>query len=112
MLVITKSVDTPARSSSERYRDLSPIEAKLSATSTDARGYLELTLAMDDFDRSSAVAEASALVGDRNQALEYLEQGYSDGDSELLFTIRNPALDSLRPDPRFKDLMRRLGLPK
>ena len=40
------------------------------------------------------------------------EKAYSDGDSELLFVIRFPALDPLRSDPRFKDLMRRLGLPE
>jgi predicted deacetylase len=58
------------------------------------------------------VAVAAALAGDRNQAFEYLEKAYADGDSELLFVIRFPALDPLRSDPRFKDLMRRLGLPE
>ena len=69
-------------------------------------------MAMDDSDRSAAVAVASALAGNRDQAFEYLEKAYSDGDSELLFVIRFPALDQLRSDPRFKDLMRRLGLPE
>ena len=82
------------------------------SASADAKGYLALTLAMDDSDRSAAVAVAAALAGDRNQAFEYLEKAYSDGDSELLFVIRFPALDQLRSDPRFKDLMRRLGLPE
>jgi tetratricopeptide (TPR) repeat protein len=78
----------------------------------DAKGYLALTLAMSNSDRSAAVAVAAALAGDRNQAFEYLEKAYSDGDSELLFVIRFPALDQLRSDPRFKDLMRRLDLPE
>jgi serine/threonine protein kinase/tetratricopeptide (TPR) repeat protein len=82
------------------------------SASPDAKGYLALTLAMDDSRRSAAVAVAAALAGDRKQAFEYLEKAYSDGDSELLFVIRFPALDPLRSDPRFKDLMRRLGLPE
>ncbi len=82
------------------------------SASPDANGYLALTLAMDDSDRSAAVAVAAALAGDRKQAFEYLEKAYSDGDSELLFVIRFPAMDPLRSDPRFKDLLRRLGLPE
>jgi predicted Zn-dependent protease len=82
------------------------------SASADAKGYLELTMAMDDSGRSAAVAVASALAGDRDQAFEYLEKAYSDQDSELLFVIRYPALDPLRSDSRFKDLMRHLGLPE
>ena len=80
--------------------------------SEDAKGYLQLTLRLEGSDRSTAAAVASALVGNRDQAFEYLEKAYSDGDNELLIGIRYPALDSLRSDPRFADLMRRLGLPQ
>ena len=82
------------------------------SASPDANGFLALSLAMDDYDRSAAVAVAAALAGDRKQAFEYLEKAYSDGDSELLFVIRFPAMDPFRSDPRFKDLLRRLGLPE
>ncbi len=82
------------------------------SASRDAKGYLALTLAMDSSDRSAAAAVAAALAGNREQAFEYLEKAYSDGDSELLFVVRFPAMDQLRSDPRFKDLMRRLGLPE
>jgi len=58
------------------------------------------------------VAVASAISGDRDQAFEYLEKAYSDGDNELLIVIRYPALDPIRSDPRYADLMRRLGLPE
>jgi tetratricopeptide (TPR) repeat protein len=85
---------------------------KPAAVSPDAKGYLELTKQMFDSDRSAAVAVSSALAGDREQAFQYLEKAYADGDSELLFVIRYPALDSLRSDPRFKDLLRRLELPE
>jgi hypothetical protein len=80
--------------------------------SEDAKGYLQLTLRLEGSDRSTAAAVAAALVGNRDEAFEYLEKAYSDGDNELLIGIRYPALDSLRSDPRFADLMRRLGLPQ
>jgi eukaryotic-like serine/threonine-protein kinase len=80
--------------------------------SEDAKGYLQLTLRLEGSDRSTAAAVAAALAGNRDMAFEYLEKAYSDGDNELLIGIRYPALDSLRSDSRFADLMRRLGLPE
>jgi predicted Zn-dependent protease len=80
--------------------------------SDDAKGYLQRILRLEGSDRSSAAAVAAALAGNRDMAFEYLEKAYSDGDNELLIAIRYPALDSLRSDSRFADLMRRLGLPE
>jgi hypothetical protein len=82
--------------------------------SANAKGYRDLTFTFpsEDADAFSAVAVASAISGDRDQAFEYLEKAYSDGDDELLLVIRFPALDSLRSDPRYADLTRRLGLPE
>jgi eukaryotic-like serine/threonine-protein kinase len=79
--------------------------------SDDAKGYLQLTLRLEGADRSTAAAVAAALAGNRDQAFEYLEKAYAEGDDELLIAIRYPALDSLRSDPRYADLMHRLGLP-
>jgi serine/threonine protein kinase/Tfp pilus assembly protein PilF len=95
----------------DAVNELRHIIPKPTAVSSDAKGFVELAKQMDDYDRSAAVAVAAALAGDRDQAFEYLEKAYADGDSELLFVIRYPALDSLRSDARFKDLMRRLNLP-
>jgi serine/threonine protein kinase/tetratricopeptide (TPR) repeat protein len=80
--------------------------------SSDAKGYLQLILLLNGTDRSTAAAVASALLGDRDHAFQYLEKAYADGDNELLIGIRYPALDPLRSDPRYKDLMRRLALPE
>jgi serine/threonine protein kinase len=86
--------------------------AKPTPVSSDAKGYLQLILLLNGTDRSTAAAVASALLGDRDRAFQYLEKAYADGDSELLIGIRYPALDPLRSDPRYKDLMRRLALPE
>jgi eukaryotic-like serine/threonine-protein kinase len=80
--------------------------------SSDAKGYLQLILRMQGTDVSAAAAVAAALLGDRDQAFQYLEKAYADGDNELLIGIRYPALDPLRSDPRYKDLMHRLDLPE
>jgi TolB-like protein/Tfp pilus assembly protein PilF len=96
----------------EAVSELRKIFAKPISVSDDAKGYRDLTMTMEDSDRSAAVAVASALYGDREQAFRYLEKAYVDGDNELLFAVRHPALDSLRSDSRFADLMRRLGLPE
>jgi TolB-like protein/DNA-binding winged helix-turn-helix (wHTH) protein/Flp pilus assembly protein TadD len=49
-------------------------------------------------------------VGDRDQAFAWFEKAYAD-HSNLLTSLKvNPAYDALREDPRFQDLMRRVGL--
>ena len=81
-------------------------------TSADAKGYLECEMAHKGGLQSGAVAVAYAASGDRDHAFEYLEKAYADEDIELLIVIRSPAFDSLRSDPRYKNLMKRLGLPE
>jgi serine/threonine protein kinase/tetratricopeptide (TPR) repeat protein len=76
----------------------------------DAKGYLAMAMAMDDADRTASIAIASALAGNKEQAFQYLEKAYADGDSELLFAVRLPALDSLHSDPRFAEFLRKMGL--
>jgi predicted Zn-dependent protease len=96
----------------EAVSELQKVVAKPGYWSADAKSYHDLMLALRGTDRSAAMAAAAAISGDRNQAFEYLEKAYSDADDELLIVIRYPALDPLRSDPRYADLMRRLGLPE
>jgi len=82
--------------------------------SADAKGYSDLTvLALKKFgDWKADAAVTYVLEGDRDKAFEYMNAALSDQSSEIIMTIRFPALDPLRSDPRFVDLMRRLGLPQ
>jgi predicted Zn-dependent protease len=82
--------------------------------SADAKGYNKLSLARlpKQEDWQAYVAMTFALSGDRNKAFEYLEKAFSGQDTNLLLCIRFPALDPLRSDPRYADLMHRLGLPE
>jgi serine/threonine protein kinase/Tfp pilus assembly protein PilF len=50
-------------------------------------------------------------LGDRDRAMEYLEKSYQEHSHWLMYLHMDPGMDSLRPDPRFQDLLRRVGLP-
>jgi tetratricopeptide (TPR) repeat protein len=58
------------------------------------------------------IAVAYALAGERGKAFENLETAYKSEDTELMACIRFPAFDSLHSDPRWGDLLRRVGLPQ
>jgi tetratricopeptide (TPR) repeat protein len=54
-----------------------------------------------------------ALLGDKEQTLEWLERAYQNREGQGLRWINSdPRLDSLRPEPRFQDLVRRVGLSR
>jgi TolB-like protein len=57
-------------------------------------------------------AEIYIGLGDKEQALSSLEKAYVDRSMLLTFLKVDPELDSLHSDPRFKDLVRRVGLPQ
>jgi tetratricopeptide (TPR) repeat protein len=50
-------------------------------------------------------------LGEKEQALQWLEKSFAKHNPEMAFLKLNPALDSLRSDPRFADLVRRMGIP-
>jgi hypothetical protein len=47
---------------------------------------------------------------EKAQAIEWLEKAYEERDPNLHSGGIEPDWDSLHPDPRFQDLLRRLGL--
>jgi len=49
-------------------------------------------------------------LGDRNSAFQWLEKAYQERTMRIQ-ELPDPIFDSLRSDPRFRDLMRRIGLP-
>jgi len=57
------------------------------------------------------VAVAWSVLGDIERAFEYLEQAYSDHDPVMVFLNVQPEFDALHADPRFKDLVHRIGIP-
>jgi serine/threonine protein kinase/tetratricopeptide (TPR) repeat protein len=50
-------------------------------------------------------------AGQKDQAFEWLEKSYQQHSPELIWLGVWPSWESLRTDPRYKDLLRRVGLP-
>ena len=81
--------------------------------SPDAKGYRDLAQArFSKPDSMTWVAMAMAVTGERNKAFDYLDKALSNQEIEVVLCIRYPSLDPIRSDPRYADLMRRLGLPE
>jgi adenylate cyclase len=53
-----------------------------------------------------------ALAGDRERTLDWLERAYELHDPNMPYISTIPHFDLVRDDPRFKDLLRRMNLPK
>src|SRR5262249_8316669 len=56
------------------------------------------------------MAPLYAQLGDREQAFLCLEKAYENRESYLVTILVDPELDPLRSDPRFDDLLHRIGL--
>ena len=51
-------------------------------------------------------------LGDKEGAFQTLERAYAAHDIQLQALNVDPHYDALRSDPRFQDLVRRVGLPQ
>ena len=58
------------------------------------------------------VAEACARVGDKECAFQWLEKGFQERDGLMINLKVEPVFDGLHGDPRFTDLVRRIGIPQ
>lgn len=58
------------------------------------------------------IAAIYARLAEGKQAFDFLERGYQQHDTWLAWLNVDPALDSLRSDPRFQDLVRRMDFPQ
>jgi TolB-like protein/DNA-binding winged helix-turn-helix (wHTH) protein/Flp pilus assembly protein TadD len=62
------------------------------------------------YSRASEIAVIYASLGDRDQAMNWLERSYLERFNPG--ALLRPGFDPLRSDPRFEDLVRRIGLPR
>ena len=58
------------------------------------------------------VATAYAAAGEADAAFEWLETTFERRTPQLLHLTFHPRLDPIRTDPRFADLLRRIGIPE
>jgi serine/threonine protein kinase/Tfp pilus assembly protein PilF len=98
----------------EANSELQKVSPAAGNFSADAKGYSELSVQAlkraGDWRADAAVT--FVLEGDRDKAFEYMNDAVSDQSSEIILVVRFPALDPVRSDPRFVELLRRLGLPQ
>ncbi|MBL8187496.1 MAG: winged helix-turn-helix domain-containing protein [Acidobacteria bacterium] len=76
------------------------------------RGYWQVQGAeyKDSYIGKSRAAEVYARLGEKEKAFEWLQKAYLDRDHRLAQYLNvDPVLDGLRSDPRFGDLLRRVG---
>ena len=74
---------------------------------------------LDEFIRSSdekyfmaySTASVYTALGDKEQAFVWLQKAYEKREDHLPNLKVDPAMDPLRTDPRFGELVRRIGLP-
>jgi serine/threonine protein kinase/TolB-like protein len=58
------------------------------------------------------IALAYADLGDKDHAFEWLNTAYQEHDSSMIAVRTDREFDSLRSDPRYTELVRRIGLPQ
>jgi serine/threonine protein kinase len=56
------------------------------------------------------LAEINAQLGDRDQVFAALEKSYEEHEHNVRFVVADPLWDDLRSDPRYLNLVRRMGL--
>jgi DNA-binding SARP family transcriptional activator/TolB-like protein/uncharacterized protein HemY len=58
----------------------------------------------------AGLAEVYAALGEKDQAFQLLDQAYRRHADEIVLLRNNPRLDRLRDDPRFAELLQKVGL--
>jgi len=72
----------------------------------------EKELSKRRYEDPAIVGMIYALAGDKDQAFAWLEKAFAEKSALLTFIKSNRLVDSLRSDPRYTDLIKRMGLPQ
>jgi len=78
----------------------------------EARTELEglLKLSKERYVSPYSIAMIYNGLGKREETLAWLERGYQQREPRMVFLKAEPKWNNLRDDPRFQDLLRRVGL--
>ena len=124
MTYLRKGMFAEAIASAEKYQELSSdpsrgfqalgvIRAEM-GEEKKARAYLAqlVELSKSRYIPSVYLAHVYARLGDRDKAFEILNQGHALRDRHLVFVKCAPEFDPLREDPRFQELLEKIGFPE
>lgn len=84
--------------------------AKIPEKRGEARRILKRVETLDGYYSPALLAAVYSALGDNDKALQLLEQAYIKRDLLLRFIGTGYEYDGLRSDPRFADLLKRIGL--
>ena len=90
---------------------------RLAVRTGGAAGYWRKVLEydLDAYSRGvgseTSIAGDYARLGENDKAFEWLEKAYSTRNTDITYLKIDPSMDNLVSDPRFADLLRRVGLP-
>jgi len=86
----------------------------LAGRKDDARKLLKELLELDSrrYVTPAAFVFVYIGLGDKDQAFAWLEKAYKEHSYNMAYLRAFPMNDSLRSDPKFDDLLRRIGLPR
>ena len=82
------------------------------APRTAARFELRKQLAQRRYVDSGFIAYDYAALGDKDQTFYWLEKAYSEKAGSLGYIKVARQMDAFRSDPRYLDLLKRMGLPQ
>jgi TolB-like protein/Tfp pilus assembly protein PilF len=69
-----------------------------------------MQVSRNDYFSPYLIASVHSALGEKDTAFAQLEEAYRDRDERMVMLKVDPHLDVLRPDPRFKALLHRIGL--
>ncbi|HEX5602929.1 MAG TPA: hypothetical protein VFX63_10280, partial [Pyrinomonadaceae bacterium] len=62
------------------------------------------------YESSAELARLCAMIGQKDEAFYWLNKAYESRADALIYIKVDPRYDNLRSDPRFSDLLKRVGL--
>ncbi|MEP6848429.1 MAG: hypothetical protein ABI999_06205, partial [Acidobacteriota bacterium] len=86
--------------------------ARIPEKRVEARVILKRIESMNEYASPAVLAAVYSALDDNDRAMSLLEQAYIKRDLLLRYIGVGYEYDGLRGDPRFKDLIRRMGLPQ
>lgn len=116
--MLAEAVDeflTAKRIAGARPETLAALRQAYTASGINGYWQKELELANEQAQQRPAgtlrMARIYTELGDRDRAFEWLEKAYGERHSLLVFLKVNPMFEALHSDPRFANLVQRIGLP-
>jgi serine/threonine protein kinase/tetratricopeptide (TPR) repeat protein len=76
-----------------------------------AQGELESLRSDRRYGCALAMARVHAALGERDEAFKLLREAVDERDTSLIWVKLDPTLDNLRADPRFAEVLAKIGLP-